>query len=112
MFTMPLTFKTRVVLQVCAHEPVLDSVALTRGVPSDQKVHPPHSAICVRAGGGGVGATGDGVVAGVTVVVGEVAATAGSVLPETTQALRDVLPAGDVVPEGHDEQFVAPGDVE
>ena len=29
-----------------------------------------------------------------------------------TQALSDVLPAGDVVPEGHGEQFVAPGDVE
>ena len=29
-----------------------------------------------------------------------------------TQALSDVLPAGDVVPEGYGEQFVAPGDVE
>ena len=64
--------------------------------------------VCV--GGGGVGVTGDGggVVTGVAVVVcvvvtGEVTAT---------QSLSDVLPAGEVVPEGQDEQFVAPGDVE
>ena len=55
-------------------------------------------------------------VAADTTLTEEVAATAGAVLPEdtpeTTQSLSDVLPAGDVVPEGHDEQFVAPGDVE
>ena len=87
MLTMPLLYKSGELVQVCAHEPSLESVASTEGVPSNQKVHPPHSAICVRVG-------------------------AGAVLVETTQALSDVLPAGEVVPEGQDEQLVAPGDVE
>ena len=44
-----------------------------------------------------------------TALTEEVAATAGAVLPEdtpeTTQSLSDVLPAGDVVPEGQGYQF-------
>ena len=53
-------------------------------------------------GAGKVLAVGAGVVEGVDVPVVVLA----------TQSLSDVLPAGDVVPEGQCEQLVAPGDVE